>query len=207
MNLPPKPTASPGETTVLDLIRDRGILRARDLRTRGLSVAYLQRLLAKGLVVRLARGQYVLPDREPAAHDMLALTANRYPGTIVCLLSALRFHELTTQSPGAIWLAVEGSKLAPGDPPTAVQVIRLSGRAFHEGVRIHELGCVPVRIYEPAKTVADCFRFRHRVGLDVALEALRECLRQRQATPAQIWHYAQVCRARTIIRPYLEALA
>jgi predicted transcriptional regulator of viral defense system len=198
---------SPGEGKVLELVAAMGILRPRDLRAGNLSVAYLQRLVAKGRLVKLGRGQYALPDREPTGNDMLAMTAKRYPGAIVCLLTALRFHELTTQSPRAIWLAVEGSKLAPADTPTAIQVIRLSSRAFHEGIQVHELGRVPVRIYEPAKTVADCFRFRHRVGLDVALEALRECLRQRRATPAMIWSYAEICRVRTIIKPYLEALA
>lgn len=200
-------TPSPGEAKVLELVAAMGILRPRDLRAGNLSAAYLQRLVAKGRLVKLGRGQYALPDREPTGDDMLAMTAKRYPGTVVCLLTALRLHELTTQSPRAIWLAVEGSKLAPADTPTAIQVIRLSGRAFHEGIRIHQLGQVPVRIYDPAKTVADCFRFRHRVGLDVAIEALRECLRQRQATPAMIWGYAESCRVQAVIRPYLEALA
>jgi predicted transcriptional regulator of viral defense system len=198
---------SSNEAEILELVADQGILRPRDLRARGHSVAYLQRLLAKGLLVRLGRGQYTLPDREPTEHDTMAVTAKRYPGTVVCLLSALRFHELTTQSPRSIWLAVEGSKLAPADTPAAIEVVRLSGRAFHEGIRIRELGQVPVRIYEPAKTVADCFKFRNRVGLDVAIEALRECLRQRRATPAQIWSYAEICRVKTFIKPYLEALA
>jgi hypothetical protein len=158
----------------LEQSTDPGILRPRDLRAGKLSVAYLQRLVANGRRVKLGRGQYVLPDREPTRHDMLA---------------------------------VEGSKLAPADTRAAIQVIRLSGRTFYEGIQVHERGRVPVRIYEPAKTVADCFRFRNRVGMDVAIEALRECLRQRQATPAMIWSDAEICRVRTIIKPYLEALA
>lgn len=140
-------------------------------------------------------------------HDTLAVTAKRYPGTVVCLLSALRFHELTTQSPRAIWLAVEGSKLAPSDTPAAVQIVRMTGPAFKSGITTHLVGQVPVRIYDPAKTVADCFKFRRRVGLDVAVEALRDCLAQRRATPAEIWSFAGICRVRTIMRPYLEALS
>lgn len=198
---------STNEVEILQLVAAQGILRSRDLHTVGHSAAYLQRLLAKGLLVKLGRGQYALPDREPTEYDTLAVTAKRYPGTVVCLLSALRFHELTTQSPRAIWLAVEGTKLAPADAPAAMQIVRLNGRAFHEGVQIHELGSVPVRIYEPAKTVADCFKFRNRVGLDVAIEALKECLRQRRATPMQIWDFAEICRVRSIMRPYLEALS
>jgi len=198
---------SPNEAAILALAEDMGVLRPRDLRAAGHSTTYLPRLIAKGRLVKLGHGQYALPGREPTEHDTLARTAKRYPGTVVCLLSALRFHDLTTQSPGAIWLAVEGAKLAPTAASTRIQVVRMTGRAFHDGATTHELDRVPVRIYDPAKTVADCFKFRRRVGLDVAIEALRECLRQRRATPAQIWAYAEVCRVKTVIRPYLEALA
>jgi predicted transcriptional regulator of viral defense system len=198
---------SPKEAEILELVASQGILRARDLRSRGLSVAYLQRLLAKGMIVQLGRGQYTLPDREPTEHDTLATTANLYPGSVICLLTALRFHELTTQSPRAIWLAVEGTKMAPSKAPATVEVVRISGPAFHRGVGIHKLGQVPVQIYDPGKTVVDCFKFRNRVGMDVAIEALKECLRQRQATPDQIWSFAEMCRVKTIIKPYLEAFA
>jgi len=198
---------SPNETLILDLAATLGILRPRDLRERGHSVAYLQRLVAKGRLAKLGRGQYALPGREPTGDDTLAVTAKRYPGTVICLLSALRFHELTTQSPHAIWLAVEGSKLAPSDTPAAVQVVRMTGPSFKSGITTHLLGQVPVRIYDPAKTVADCFKFRSRVGLDIAVEALRDCLARRLATPAQIWSYAGICRVKTIMKPYLEALA
>ncbi len=198
---------SPNEVAILDLAATLGILRPRDLRTHGHSVAYIQRLLAKGRLAKLGRGQYALPGREPTEDDTLAVTAKRYPGTVVCLLSALRFHELTTQSPRSIWLAVEGSKLAPSDTPAAVQVVRMTGPSFKSGFATHLLGQVPVRIFDPAKTVADCFKFRSRIGLDVAVEALRDCLAQRRATPAQIWSYAGICRVKTIMRPYLEALA
>ena len=195
------------ETEILRMVADLGILRPRDLRATGRSAAYLQRLVAKELLVKLGRGQYALPDRVPTEHESLIVTAKRYPSAVVCLLSALRYHDLTTQSPRAVWLAVEGSKLAPADTPAAVEIVRLTGRAFHEGIGIHELGRVPVRIYEPAKTVTDCFKFRNRVGMDVAIEALRECLRQRRATPARIWRFAEISHVKTVIKPYLEALA
>ena len=197
---------STNEAAILELAASLGILRPRDLRTRGHSVAYLQRLLAKGRLAKLGRGQYALPDREPTADDTLAVTANRYPATVVCLLSALRFHQLTTQSPGSIWLAVEGSKLAPVNTPAAVQVVRMTGPSFTNGVTTHFVGQVPVRIYDPAKTVADCFKFRYKIGMDVALEALRETLRQKRATVDDIWRYAELCRVARVIYPYLEAL-
>jgi predicted transcriptional regulator of viral defense system len=197
---------SPNEAAILDLVSVQGILRPRDLRAAGHSVAYLARLVAKGQLVKLGRGQYALPDREATEHESLAITAKRYPGTVVCLLSALRFHDLTTQSPRTIWLAVEGSKLAPADTPAALQVVRMSGPSFRTGVTTHLLGQVPVRVYDPAKTVADCFKFRNRVGLDVAIESLRDCLTQRRATPAELWSFAEICRVQSIMRPYLEAL-
>lgn len=197
---------SPNETKILNMAKALGILRPRDVRSKGHSVNYLQRLLSKGRLVKLGRGQYALPDREATEHETLSITAKRYPGTVVCLLSALRFHELTTQSPGAIWLAVEGSKLAPADTPTTVQVVRMSGLSFQNGITTHVLGQVPVRIYEPAKTVVDCFKFRNRVGMDIAIEALKDCLAQQLATPAKIWEFAEICRVKTIVKPYLEAL-
>ncbi len=197
---------STNEIKILDMVKALGILRPRDVRSKGHSVAYLQRLVAKGRLVKLGRGQYALPDREATEYDTLAVTAKRYPGTVVCLLSALRFHELTTQSPGAIWLAVEGSKLAPANTPTTVQVVRMSNLSFQGGITTHVLGQVPVRIYDPAKTVADCFKFRNRVGMDIAVEALKDCLAQQLATPAKIWKFAEICRVKTIVKPYLEAL-
>lgn len=198
---------SHNEAAVLALVASMGIVRPRDLRANGHSAAYLQRLVAKGRLVKLGRGQYALPNRVPSEYDSLAISAKRYPGTVVCLLSALRFHELTTQSPHAIWLAVEGSKLAPADIPATLQLVRMSGPSFHAGITTHLLGQIPVRIYDPAKTVADCFKFRNRVGLDVAVEAMRDCLAQRRATPAQIWSFAEACRVQHFMRPYLEALA
>lgn len=198
---------STNEAAILDMAGSLGILRPRDLRTKNHSVAYLQRLVTKGRLVKLGRGQYALPGREPSEHEALVVTAKRYPGTVVCLLSALRYHELTTQSPRSIWLAVEGSKLAPSDTPVALQVVRMTGPSFRTGITTHLLGQVPVRIYDPAKTVADCFKFRSRVGLDVAIEALKDCLAQRRATPAQIWSYAEICRVKTILKPYLEAFS
>jgi hypothetical protein len=182
---------SPGEAKVLELVAAMGILRPRDLRAGNLSVAYLQRLVAKGRLVKLGRGQYALPDREPTGDDMLAMTAKRYPGTVVCLLTALRLHELTTQSPRAIWLAVEGSKLAPADTPTAIQVIRLSGRAFHEGIQIHQLGQVPVRI-DPADR-RRLFPVPPSRRPDVAIEAPKVPVNGRRHPRRS--DYAESCRA------------
>lgn len=198
---------SPNEIAILALAATKEVLRPCDLRVPGHSAAYLARLVAKGKLIRLGRGQYSLPEREPSEYESLVVTARRYPGTVVCLLSALRFHEMTTQAPRAIWIAVEGTAKAPTNTPADRQLVRMSGPSFHTGFSTHLIGRVPVRVYDPAKTVADCFKFRNRVGLDVAIEALRDCLAQRRATPAQIWRFAEVCRVQGVMRPYLEVLS
>jgi predicted transcriptional regulator of viral defense system len=198
---------SPNEAEILEVVEKLGILRPRDLLGQGHPVAYLPRLVEKGYLVKLGRGQYALPDRPLTEHDSLAISANRYPGSVVCLLSALRFHELTTQTPCATWLSVEGSKLAPSNAPAAIQVVRMTGPSFRSGVSTYLLGKIPVKIYDPAKTVADCFKYRNKVGMDVAVEALKDCLAQRCATAAQIWEYSEICRVKTIMKPYLEVLS
>jgi len=126
---------------------------------------------------------------------------------VVCLLTALRFHGLTTQSPHEVWLAI-GSKtwLPQVDHPT-LRFVRLSARALEAGVEEHSIEGVIVRVYNPAKTVADCFKYRNKIGLDVALEALRDCRRQRKCTNDELWHYAKICRVANVMRPYMEATA
>ena len=137
---------------------------------------------------------------------MLVEVAKMYPSAVVCLLSALLFHDLTTQLPRRTWLAVANKSWAPRKGPVHLEIVWLSGKAFIEGVETHNVGGVPVRVYNPAKTVVDCFKFRNRVGTDVAIEALRETLRERRAKPTEIMHFAKICRVATVIRPYLEAL-
>jgi len=125
----------------------------------------------------------------------------------VCLLSALSFHELTTQLPFEVWMALDRRAAAPRDPAVQVRIMRFSGPALTLGVESHELEGVDVRIYSAAKTVVDCFRYRNLVGVDVAIEALRDCLRVNKSSPAELWELAQACRVASVMRPYIEALA
>jgi predicted transcriptional regulator of viral defense system len=148
----------------------------------------------------------MLPDAELTEHHSLAEAAKRAPDGVVCLLSALRFHELTTQAPFEVWLAIPAAARTPKSNSLPLRIVRFSGNALTEGVEEHLVEGVPVRVYSPAKTVADCFKFRNKIGLDVALEALRETWRARRATMDELWRYAEVCRVGKVMRPYLESL-
>lgn len=196
------------EEEVREMARQAGILRSRDLLARGIPLQHLKRLADRGELERLGRGLYRLPQAELTEHHDLAEVARRVPHGVVCLLSALEFHGLTTQSPWQVWLMIEGGawRPRPADGPPLV-IVRASGEAFHAGVEGHVLEGVPVRITNVAKTVADCFKYRGKVGLDVALEALKDCLQQRRATRGELRHFARLCRVQNVMRPYLEALS
>ena len=194
------------EREVLELAYRNGVLRPRDLAELGYPRSTLSRLVEKGVLQRVSRGLYCVIDVEATEHQTLAEVAKAHPRAVVCLLSALLFHDLTTQLPRKVWLAVENKTWAPRQEPVKLEVVWLTGKAFSEGIETHDVGGVSVRVYSPAKTVADCFKFRNRVGSDVAVEALRETLREKKATPAEIMKYAKICRVETVIRPYMEAL-
>ena len=197
---------SPSEQEVLDLVRQSGVIRLRDVTALGLHPEHLRRLVKKGMITRLTRGVYALAGFEPTENHGLAQVAIRVPNSVVCLLSALQFHELTTQMPRHVWIALPPRTRTPRLGWPNLQVHRFSGASFTEGWVKHVLEGVPVKIYEPAKTVADCFKFRNVVGLDVAIEALRDCLRENRATVDELVHFGRICRVDRIMRPYLEAL-
>jgi predicted transcriptional regulator of viral defense system len=190
----------------LQLARELGVLRPRDLAQHGIAREYLTRLTQAGLLERTGRGLYVLPDAELTEHHSLAEAAKRVPAGVVCLLSALRFHDLTTQAPFEVWLALPPAARRPHADWPPLRVVRFSSLSLTEGVEEHVIEGVRVRVYNPAKTVADCFKYRNKIGLDVALEALRETWRERRATMDELWRYAEVCRVSTVMRPYLESL-
>jgi predicted transcriptional regulator of viral defense system len=191
---------------VLALIRRMGVLRPRDLTGLGIPRVYLRRLHAEGVLENPERGLYVLADAEPSLHQSLVEACKRVPHGVVCLLSALQFHGLTTQAPFEVWLAIAESARQPKVHHPPLRVVRFSGPALTSSVEDHLIQGVPMKVYSTAKTVADCFKYRNKIGLDVALEALRDCWRWRKATMDELYHAAQVCRVARIIRPYLESL-
>lgn len=194
--------------TALRIARKRGIARARDFRSAGVPAPYITRLCKQGRLVRLGRGLYQLADFRDfhSAHD-LAEVARLVPNATISLLSALRIHGLTTQLPRGVWLTLPSKARAPRYTPFPYEVVRASEPALSAGRTTILVEGVEVPIYDAAKTVADCFKYRRRVGIDVAVEALRDALRQRKATRNDIWRYAEICRVRPLMRPYLEALA
>jgi predicted transcriptional regulator of viral defense system len=191
---------------VLQLLRETGVLRPRDLKKIGVSGVYLNKLYAEGVLERLGRGLYTLASFAPSEHRTLVEACQRVPSGIVCLLSALRFYGLTTEAPFEVWLAIGGKARKPQSDYPPLRIVHFSGQALTFGIDEHEVEGVPVRIYSPAKTVADCFKFRSKIGLDVAIEALRDCLAERQASVDELWTAAKVCRMSEVMRPYLEAM-
>ena len=202
-----KKQVKPGKDRVLELAQKAGVLRPRDLDAEGIPREYLRRLLAEGLLDRPGRGIYIAAGlTKPTPNHSLAEACKRVPHGVVCLLSALQFHELTTQAPFEVWLAIgEKARLPKVDYPP-LRVVRFSGSAMESGIKEHCIEGVVVKVYSPAKTVADCFKYRNKIGLDVALEALRDCWKKRRATMDELWHAAKICRMANVMRPYLESV-
>ena len=192
---------------LLSMISRRGMVRPRDLDDYGIPRVALTRLHRAGLLERPSRGVYVLANAEATEHHALAEACKRVPRGVVCLLSALRFHGLTTQAPFEVWLAIDRKARLPRVEHPPLRVVRFPARELVEGVEQHEIEGVPVRVTTPARTVVDCFAYRNKIGLDVALEALRDCRRRRRATMDQLHRAAQARRMANVMRPYLEALA
>ncbi|MFM8764914.1 MAG: transcriptional regulator, partial [Spartobacteria bacterium] len=172
----------------------------------GIWRAKIRGFVEQGVLIRVGRGLYTRPGVEAGENHSLAEVGKRVPKGTVCLLSALRFHGLTTQQPHEVWLALDGKARSPKTESMAFRIVRFSGSSLWEGQEEHVLEGVTVKVYNPAKTVADCFKFRNKIGLDVALEALREAWRERRCGISELMHYARICRVANIMRPYLESL-
>ncbi len=189
------------------LARSQGVLRPRDLDALDIPRDYLDRLRRRGLLERLGRGLYALAAVEWSEHHLLAEAAKRVPQGVVCLLSALRFHGISPGLPAEVWLALPVKARSPRVDHPPLRIAWYSGAGLTEGIEEHTVEGVPVRVYGAAKTVADCFKYRRKIGLDPALGGLRECHRQRLCTLDDLWTAAGVCRMANVMRPYLESLA
>ncbi len=190
----------------LELLRNRGIIRLSEFTAAGITAATIGRMRKDGDVIRLGRGLYQLPDAPLDINHSLAEAAKRAPKGVVCLTSALAFHQLTDQLPRSVWLAIGKNDWSPTDDETSLRIVRFTDKLLKEDVETTSIESVPVKVFGVAKTIADCFRHRRSVGQSVALEGLQEALRQRKATPAEIAKSAARGGVSTIVRPYLEAL-
>jgi len=184
----------------------KAVFQSRDFGLVGLHPEQVRRLVQEGRLQRAGRGRYMLPGAEPSADIGLALAAAAAPAATICLLTALRVHEIGTQAPRDIWLAVDCRAAKPRIDFPPVRIVRFSGRALTFGVQRRTVDGIPVRIYSAAKTVADCFKYRNKIGLDVALEALKAGLSDKRFTRDELWAAAKICRVTAAIRPYLQVL-
>jgi predicted transcriptional regulator of viral defense system len=192
--------------SLIKLLRSHPVARSRWLERKGVSRTKLQRLVKRGDLIRLRRGIYSQPDEsETTEHHDLSVVAMSIPRGVICLLSALRFHGLGTQNPAEVWVAIHGKARKPKIEYPPVKTVRFSGPALEHGVETHRIEGVTVRVTSPARTVADCFKFRNKIGPDIALEALREYRRARKSLDDLV-QAAQEVRVANVIRPYLEAL-
>jgi len=189
----------------LDLLRAKGMVRARELAQIGVAGETLQQLLRRGALVRIGRGLYVAPDRALTEHDQLAQLAIKHPRVVFCLLTALQIHGLTTQAPHEVWVAISPNARAPQVEYPPLRVVRFSD----PDIQIEQIsldGVVRIPVTSAAKTVVDCFKFRNKIGLEVALEALKDAWRQKKVSMDDLWESAQLCRMTNVMRPYLECL-
>ena len=193
------------EKTALDIVRTYGLVRARELALLGVSGGTLQKLLNTGGLVRLGRGVYAHPDREVHELDELGPLAIKYPSLVFCLLTALQVHGLTTQSPHEVWVAIGQKARAPKVDHPPLRIVRMSDIEY--GITQTAVGdVVQIPVTNIAKTITDCFKFRNKIGLDVALEALRDAWQQKKVTMDELWTAAEHCRVANVMRPYLESL-
>ncbi|HKZ74426.1 MAG TPA: type IV toxin-antitoxin system AbiEi family antitoxin domain-containing protein [Steroidobacteraceae bacterium] len=198
---------TPVRSPALRLIRRMGIVRPIDLETHGIPRAELYRLVREGLVQRQSRGLYVTSQHAYTAEHALAQVAKRVPAGVFCLLTALRFHNLTTQSPADVWIALPEKARKPRLEYPRLRIARFSGAALDEGIEVHQLEGVEIRVYSAAKTVADCFKYRNKIGIDVAVEALRDFSRRYRGGAAELARFARICRVTRVMQPYLDAIA
>lgn len=192
---------------VLQLVRKNGWLRASDLADAGVPRAVLTRMAASGQLERPARGLYRLPDSGSSEHEGLVTVASKVPQAVVCLLSALQFHGLTTQLPWQVWFAMPRGSHVPRLEYPPIRMVQFTGEAYTQGIETHERDGVKLHVYSVAKTVADCFKHRNKIGMDVALEALKDARAQGRASFDDLWRCAKVCRVSNVMRPYMEAVA
>ena len=192
---------------VLQLVRKNGWLRASDLADAGVPRAVLTRMAASGQLERAARGLYRLPEADSSEHEGLVTVASKVPQAVVCLLSALQFHGLTTQLPWQVWIAMPRGSHVPRLEYPPIRMVQFTGEAYTQGIETHERDGVKLHVYSVAKTVADCFKHRNKIGMDVALEALKDARAQGRASFDDLWRCAKVCRVSNVMRPYMEAVA
>lgn len=192
---------------LIEFADQKKIFRARDIEEQlGISRVYLQRLVEEGKLVKIERGLYGIPNNDFAESQSLIEVAVKVPKAVICLLSALQFHELTTQNPFEVWIAVDRETRIPKIESVMTKVFRFAPKMYRAGIEKHLIDGIELKVYSPAKTVADCFRYEKKIGLDVAIEALRDTWRKKKATLDELYHFAEVRNVKGKMLPYLNSL-
>ena len=193
------------ENRILSFLRENQIIRPRDLKEINVDRYYFYQLVDEGKIRKIRRGLYTLPDTEFSEFRDFAEVSKHQPESVICLLSALQFHEITSQSPADVWIAIRHKDRPPKINNIPLRVTRMSGKAFEMGIEVHDIDSVPVQIYSLEKTIADCFKFRNKIGKGVSIEALNDFIRNDRGSLDTLWRYAKICRVQSLMRPYLEA--
>lgn len=188
------------------LFKKKSVLKLKEIKDHGIHPEYIRRMIIKGQIIRVGHGIYMKPDTEITAYHSLVEVSKQISIGVICLLSALQYHEIGTQLPSEIWLGIPRKTAIPRIKNHSVKIITYSKKSFYEGIDEHIIEGVVVKIYNPAKTVADCFKYRNKAGLDVALEVLKDVVKNKICNIDDLWKYAGICRVRNIMKPYLEAL-
>lgn len=191
---------------IMKYARAKGAIRPKDVERMGIPRLALYRLAWQGALVRIARGLYSPEGFDPTEYHTYVEVTVAIPKAIICLLSALQFHDLTTQMPNSVWIAIDRKARKP-KTSLPVTIVRFSDETAKNGIETHTIEGVELRVTNPARTVADCFKYRNKIGIDVAIEALSDCIKQRKAMRGEIWNYAKLCRVANVIRPYMEAMS
>ena len=200
-------TPTKSNDPALRLVQKLGIVRPADLERQGVPRRHLYRLLRQGFIDRQSRGVYVAREHALTEGHSLAQVSKRVPSAVICLLTALRVHELTTQNPAEVWIALPEKARRPSLDYPRLRVARFSGGALTEGIETRRIEGVTVRMYSAAKTVADCFKYRNKLGIDVAIEALQEFSRRHRGGATDLARYAKICRVGRVMQPYLDAIS
>lgn len=198
---------SRAERRATALIRKKGLVRAGEMEAKGISRSALRRLDSRGTIERVGRGVYGLPGVVLTEHHSLAEASRLVPGGVICLLSALRFHGLTTQNPFEVWMAIGAKAWRPKPGGLKIRIVHFSGASFSEGVEEHDVAGVRIRVTSAAKTVADCFKFRNKIGIDVAVEALKDFTRLYRGGANDLARFARICRVSRVMQPYLDSIS
>ncbi len=190
----------------LKIISRVGLIRSKDMKAKGIPREYLKRLSEQKLIEKIGRGVYKSSNTNISEHHSLVEACIRVPRGVICLISALHFHEITTQLPSEIWIAIDNKSRKPKIDGLSLRIVRFSSDSLSSGIEEHTIEGVKIRVYSLAKTIADCFKYRNKIGLDVAIEALQDGWDKNKVSIDDLWKNANICRVSNVMRPYLEIL-